>query len=106
MTTNIGKAILAAIAAATLVVFAAAAQADEAVVRRLIDSKLPPGGKVESVRKTPYADLYEVSIGSADGPVIYYVDSAATVIIAGSVVARLYVHSCAPRLSPILPTTE
>ena len=87
MATNIGRAILAAIGAATLVVFAAAAQADEAAVRRLINSKLRPGDKVESVQKTSYGDLYEVVLRTAGAPFIYYVDSGATVIISGSVIA-------------------
>ena len=86
MAANIGKAILAAIGAATLVVFAAAAQADEAAVRRLINSKLRPGDKVESVQKTSYGDLYEVALRTTEGPLIYYVDSGATVIITGSVI--------------------
>lgn len=69
-----------------LLVFAAAAAADEAAVRRLINSKLRPGDKLESVQKAPYGDLYEVALRTAEGPVIYYVDGSASVIILGNVI--------------------
>lgn len=74
------------VATVFLIVYAAAAMADEAAVRRLIDSKLRSGENLESVQKTSYGDLYEVVIRSAEGPLIYYVDDGATVIIAGSVI--------------------
>ena len=75
-------ALLAALSACA----AASALADEAAVRRLVQQKLLAGGAVESVQKVPFADLYEVVIRAADGPQIFYVDGAATVIIAGSVI--------------------
>ena len=74
------------LAAVFLMVFAAASAADEAAVRRLINSKLRPGDKLESVQKTSYGDLYEVTLRSAEGPFIYYVDSGATAIISGNVI--------------------
>lgn len=77
-----GRALLAAFAAFVV----ASAFADEAAVRRLVQQKLGAGGAVESVQKMPFADLYEVVIRSADGPRIFYVDSGATVIIAGPVI--------------------
>lgn len=43
-------------------------------------------GQLESVQKAPFGDLYEVVVRGPDGPQIYYVDSAATVIIAGRVI--------------------
>ena len=62
-----------------------AALADEAAVRRLVQEKLRGGGQLESVQKAPFGDLYEVIVRGRDGPLIYYVDSGATVIIAGKV---------------------
>ena len=62
-----------------------AAFADEAAVRRMVEEKLRGSGQVEGVQKMPFADLYEVVIRTPDGPAIYYVDRAATVIIAGKV---------------------
>jgi thiol:disulfide interchange protein DsbC len=62
-----------------------AAFADEAAVRRMVEEKLRGSGQVEGVQKMPFADLYEVVIRTPDGPAIYYVDSRATVIIAGKV---------------------
>lgn len=62
-----------------------AAFADEAAVRRMVEEKLRGSGQFEGVQKMPFADLYEVVIRTPDGPAIYYVDRAATVIIAGKV---------------------
>jgi len=69
---------------AVLLVLVFAASADEAAVRRMVEDKLRGGGQLESVQKMPF-DLYEVVVRSPDGPAIYYVDSRATVIIAGKV---------------------
>ncbi|MBI2316813.1 MAG: DsbC family protein [Betaproteobacteria bacterium] len=69
--------------AAVLMFLAATAAADEAAVRRLINSKLGGSNSVASVQKAPFGDLYEVAIRTAEGPLIYYVDSGATVIISG-----------------------
>jgi len=74
------------LAATLLVIFSAAAAADEAAVRRLITSKLRPGNKIEAVQKMPYGDLYEVALRTPEGPLIYYVDSGASVIILGNVI--------------------
>ena len=74
------------LAAALLIIFAAGSSADEAAVRRLISSKLRPGDTVETVQKTSYGDLYEIAMRTAEGPLVYYVDSGATVIIAGSII--------------------
>ena len=73
------------IAAWALAVAASGALAGEAEVRSVIESNLHSGAKIESVRRVPFADLYEVAVRSADGPLVYYVDGAATVVIAGSV---------------------
>jgi thiol:disulfide interchange protein DsbC len=61
------------------------AWADEAAVRRMVEDKLRANGAVENVQKAPFADLYEVVVRTPDGLAIYYVDSRATVIIAGKV---------------------
>ena len=69
----------------TLLAWTGFAHADEAAVRRMVEDKLRGSGAVEAVRKMPFAELYEVVIRTPDGPAIYYVDSRATVIIAGKV---------------------
>lgn len=73
------------IAALSLCAYSLAAFAGEAAVRRMLQEKLR-GGQLESVQKAPFGDLYEVVVRGPDGPQIYYVDSAATVIIAGRVI--------------------
>jgi len=73
------------LAAAALLASAFAAAADEAAVRRLLQDKLGGGDRLESVKKAPFADLFEVVVRSPEGATIYYVDSRATVIIAGRV---------------------
>ncbi len=62
------------------------AVADEAAVRRLAQEQMRRGATIESVQKAPWGDLYEVVVRGRDGPLIYYVDSRASVIIAGSVI--------------------
>lgn len=66
--------------------FALPALADEAAVRRMVQDKLRGSGQIASVQKAPFGDLYEVVIGSADGPQVYYVDSGANVIISGQMI--------------------
>ena len=65
---------------------AAPAAADEAAVRRLMKQKMDAGSAIESVQKAPWANAYEVVVRGADGPMIFYVDADATVIIAGAVI--------------------
>ncbi len=74
-----------ALAAAALLAVMLPAAADEAAVRRMLQEKLP-GAQLESLRKMPWANLYEVAVRGADGVVIYYVDEEAKVVIAGQVV--------------------
>lgn len=74
------------IAGLWLIGFSLAASADEAAVRGMVQDKLRGGGQLESVEKMPFGDLYEVVVRAPDGPVIYYVDSGATVIIAGPMI--------------------
>ena len=75
-----------AVALLSLLGFTLAAFADEAAVRRMVQDKLRGGGQLESVRKAPFADLYEVVVRGPDGTLVYYIDSRATVIIAGQVI--------------------
>lgn len=74
------------IAGACLLGVSFAVPADEAAIRRMIQDKLRGGGQIESVQKAPFADLYEVVVRAPDGPLVYYVDSRATVIFAGQVI--------------------
>lgn len=70
-------------AAAAMALAAFAAAADEAAVRRMVQGQLRGGADVESARKLPWGNMYEVVVRTPDGPQIYYVDAAATVILAG-----------------------
>jgi thiol:disulfide interchange protein DsbC len=74
------------VAAGALFLFLPAAFADEAAVRRMVQEKLRSDGRIESVQKAPFADLYEVVIRGPDGVQVYYVDGKATVIIAGQAI--------------------
>jgi thiol:disulfide interchange protein DsbC len=71
------------IAAFVVAMFAAAAvaHADEASVKRAIESRCP-GIKVENVAKTPYFGLYEVLVGDE----IIYTDEKVTYVFNGSVI--------------------
>ncbi|MGH8736248.1 MAG: DsbC family protein [Burkholderiales bacterium] len=60
------------------------ARADEAQIRKMIESKLD-GAQIESVQPVPVLGLYEVVIRSRDGPRIVYTDAQATSIILGSI---------------------
>lgn len=60
--------------------------ADEDAVRRMLQEKLRGDGAIESVQKAPWADLYEVVVRGPDGPQLFYVDSAASVIISGQAI--------------------
>lgn len=60
------------------------ARADEAQIRKVIESKLD-GAQIESVQPVPVLGLYEVVIRGEDGPRIVYTDAQATSIILGSI---------------------
>jgi thiol:disulfide interchange protein DsbC len=64
----------------------APALANEALVRRMVQERLGAGGLIESIQKAPFAGFYEVVVRTPEGPYIYYVDSRANYIIAGSVI--------------------
>ncbi len=65
------------------ILLASAAWADEAAVRRMIQKRLGGSERIESVQKAPWGGLYEVVVGGEDGPQIFYVDGAASVLIVG-----------------------
>lgn len=69
-----------------LLLVATAANADEATVRRMMVEQIRGEGKIESVNKAPWGDLFEVVVRGPKGPLIFYVDGKATVIIAGQVI--------------------
>jgi thiol:disulfide interchange protein DsbC len=71
------------IAAAFLFGLAAAARADEATIRRVVEEKLG-SVKVEGVQPGPLG-LFEVRIRAADGVRIVYTDANATHIILGKI---------------------
>src|SRR3989337_2216848 len=70
----------------SLIGFSLGGSAAEAAVRRMMQDRIRGGGQLESVHKAPFGDLYEVVVRGPDGPLIYYVDSRASVIIAGQVI--------------------
>lgn len=72
--------------AAALFGFALAALAGEAEVRGMLKDRLRGDATIESVRRTPWGDLYEVVVRGPGGPQILYVDGAASVIISGQAI--------------------
>lgn len=72
-----------AILAAAIVFVASAAHADERAIRKVLEAKIPDG-KVLSIRRLPYAGLYEVAVQRTDGTRVYYTDESAQVILAGA----------------------
>jgi thiol:disulfide interchange protein DsbC len=73
------RLVAAALACAAL--FAGAAYADEAAIKKSVEA-IFPGVKVESVKKTPYLGLYEVRAGSE----LIYTDEKVTYIITGDII--------------------
>jgi thiol:disulfide interchange protein DsbC len=62
-----------------------AASADEAAVRRMVEEKTR-GATIVAIGKVPWADLYEVVVQGSDGPQLFYVNGAATVVLAGQAI--------------------
>ena len=72
-------------AAVTLLCLAPAlALADEAAIRRVMDSKLG-GAKIEGISPAPVGGLYEVRYRAADGVHVFYTDANANYIISGKI---------------------
>ncbi len=63
-------------------VTASAQTAQEAAIRKMVESRLGEGVKVDSITKTPYSGLYEVRIGSD----IVYTDAKAEYLFVGRVI--------------------
>jgi len=74
-------ALVVSVAAGSLL-FAAAAHANEAEVKKAVESVLGKNAKVNSVRKANVLGLYEVVVGDA----ILYVDEKARYLIAGDII--------------------
>lgn len=62
----------------------AAASADEATIRRVLEPKLG-GAKIEQVRPAPFAGLYEVSYMTPDGRQLIYADAEAKLVFHGNI---------------------
>ncbi|WP_334188568.1 DsbC family protein [Noviherbaspirillum sp.] len=74
---------MAAAAVFALTAVTASAQtAQEAAIRKMVESRLGEGVKVDSITKTPYSGLYEVRIGSD----IVYTDAKAEYLFVGRVI--------------------
>ncbi|MGQ0749143.1 MAG: DsbC family protein [Betaproteobacteria bacterium] len=59
------------------------AHADERAIRNVVKDKIPDA-EILSVRKLPYAGLYEVGVRRPDGLAVYYTDDSAEVILVGT----------------------
>jgi len=72
------------IAALIFCLVPALAAADEATIRRVMDSKLG-GAKIEGIAPAPIGGLYEVRYRAADGVHIFYTDANANYIVSGKI---------------------
>ncbi len=59
------------------------AQADEALIRKNLQARLPDMGKIDEVRKSELPGLFEVRV---DGVDIYYTDALANYLIEGNLI--------------------
>lgn len=69
-----------------LLAVASAAVADEAAVRRLIQSRAGDQAKIEQILRLPGSSLYEVTLRGPNGPQLFYVDDKAHVIVVGQAI--------------------
>lgn len=67
-----------------LMLFAAAASADEARIRKALEPKLG-GARIEGVQPAPIPGLYEVRYRSEEGVQVLYTDAAATHVVVGTI---------------------
>ncbi|HEX2566545.1 MAG TPA: DsbC family protein [Burkholderiales bacterium] len=72
------------IAAVALGLFCTLASADEAAIRRVMESKLG-GAKIEGIQPAPIAGLYEVRYRAAEGIGVFYTDANANYIVSGKI---------------------
>ncbi len=76
---------VARLAAAVALLAAGAANADEASVKNAFSAKFPKA-TIESVRKLPDLDLYEIVIPRGDEPVIIYTDEGFKFMLQGNLI--------------------
>jgi thiol:disulfide interchange protein DsbC len=69
-------------AVTALALVAVTAHADEQTIRKIIKEKIPDA-QVVSIRKLPYAGLYEVAVRRNGNSDVYYTDAMANVILVG-----------------------
>ena len=72
------------VALAALLLAAASAQADEAKIRRVVESALG-GTRVDGVKPAPMPGIFEVQYQSREGPQIVYTDAEANYIFDGTI---------------------
>jgi thiol:disulfide interchange protein DsbC len=60
--------------------------ANEAQIRKTVESKLGPGARIEGIQPAPVAGLYEVRIRAADGVQVIYTDATGAHIILGRII--------------------
>jgi thiol:disulfide interchange protein DsbC len=64
--------------------FCTLASADEAAIRRVMESKLG-GAKIEGIQPAPIPGLYEVRYRAAEGIGVFYTDANANYIVSGKI---------------------
>jgi thiol:disulfide interchange protein DsbC len=77
-------AFAATLAALAAYAFASLAHADEAMIRRVLESKMG-GIRIEGIQAAPIPGLYEVRYRSAEGMQVVYTDANANHIIVGTI---------------------
>jgi thiol:disulfide interchange protein DsbC len=71
--------------AAAAVVFAGAAGADEAAIRKMLANKIGAGAVIEGVQPGPMPWLWEVRLSTPDGVQLVYTDANASYLIQGTI---------------------
>jgi thiol:disulfide interchange protein DsbC len=67
-----------------LALFATAAVANEAAIRKALEAKIG-ASKIEAIQPSPIPGLFEVRVRTANGPQILYTDATGTHLIDGSI---------------------
>ena len=73
------------VGAAAIAIVSLAARADEQAIRQALKARIP-NAEVLSVRKLPYAGLYEVAVRRGDDMTVYYSDAAGRIMIVGNMI--------------------
>jgi thiol:disulfide interchange protein DsbC len=74
---------------AVMLILAAAAgavRADEAAVRRMVESRVGNDARIEQIRRVAGSSLYEVTIRGPSGPQLFYADERARIIVVGQAI--------------------